>query len=103
MAGNHSRDKGAEGERELASLLNAKKISRMYTPGPDLIWRGRYVECKRRSGWPSKLLEKWRRDAQIVMFRVDREPDWLVYLPLSVLLDIIDEATPPGISEGGTG
>ncbi len=88
--GKSQRDKGANGERELARLIGATKISAMYQPGADLDWMGRMVEVKRRSGWPSQMLENWRRDAQIVMFRVDRE-QWMVYLPLSELLDLIDE------------
>ncbi len=88
--GKSQRDKGAGGERELAKLLGAKKVSGMYLPGPDLIWRDRTVEVKRRAHWPSKALEKWRRDAQLVMFRVDREP-WMVYMPLTELLDLLDD------------
>jgi len=89
VSGKYSRDKGAGGERELAKLLGAEKISGYMKPGNDLEWRGRQIEVKRRSGWPSVMLENWRRDAQIVMFRVDRE-DWMVYLPLTELLDLLD-------------
>jgi len=94
VSGKHSRDKGSRGERELADIIGADKVSAMYQPGPDLLWNGRYIEVKRRAHWPSKALEKWRRDAQIVMFRVDREP-WMCYLTLDTLLDMIDEFDKP--------
>jgi len=90
MGGSHSRDKGAGGERELANIIGAEKISGYMKPGNDLEWRGRQIEVKRRSGWPSVMLENWRRDAQIVMFRVDRE-QWMCYLTLAELLDLLDE------------
>jgi len=90
MSGKHSRDKGQGGERELAKLLGATKISGYMKPGNDLIWRNRQIEVKRRSNWPSQMLQNWLRDAQIVMFRVDRE-EWMVYLPLPELLDLLEE------------
>ncbi len=88
--GKSQRDKGSRGERELADIIGADKVSAMYQPGPDLLWDGKYIEVKRRSNWPSQMLENWRKDAQIVMFRVDRQ-QWMCYLPLTELLDLLDE------------
>ena len=86
-----SRRKGANGEREAASLLGAIKISRMYQPGPDLqMPDGRWVEVKRRkSGW--KQLYAWLADdAQIIAMRADRK-EWLVCMTLDTFLDIQEE------------
>jgi len=48
MTGSGSRRKGARGERELADILAAEKISRSGYTGPDLTFHGRPVEVKRR-------------------------------------------------------
>ena len=91
MSGTHSRDKGAGGEREVAAIMGARKISRMYQPGPDLqMADGRWVEVKRRkTGF--KTLYKWLDDdASIIAMRADRK-DWLVAMTLDTLLDMLSE------------
>ncbi len=90
MSGNHSRDKGSRGERELAKLIGADKISGMYKPGNDLEWRGYEIECKRYAQPISKKLAKLLEDAPIVMERADGE-EWVAHLRVTDLLDLIDE------------
>jgi len=78
MPGSHSRSKGAKGERELAAILGATKVSGMYVTGPDLVMPdGRYVEVKRqRDGW--KRIYRWLDDdASILALRADRR-GWLI-------------------------
>ena len=85
-----SRDKGNTAEREVARLMGAVKISRMYQPGPDLEWRGLWVEVKRRKDG-FKTLYKWLDDdASIVAMRSDRN-EWLVAMPLNVFLDLMED------------
>ena len=87
--GKSSRDKGARGERELASLLpGALKVSGMYRPGPDIIWLDREVEVKRRrEGF--KFDYRNLENAQLLFKRADRA-DWLVTMRLDTLLDLLD-------------
>lgn len=89
--GSAERSKGARGEREAASLLpGARKVSGMYKPGGDLIWKDRTVEVKRRAdGFRTDY--RWLIDTHIVLKRADRKP-WLVTLELDTLLDLLDEA-----------
>ena len=90
-----SRRKGARAELEAAELLGAEKISRAYTPGPDLrMPDGRYVEVKIRGkgGWSAAELYKWLDDdVQMVVVRKDRH-EFLVCMTLTTFLDIQDEA-----------
>ncbi len=76
--GKSQRDKGARGEREIAHLLGAIKISGMYKPGPDLVMPdGRYIEVKVR-GDGFKSLYKWLDDdASILALKADRK-GWLI-------------------------
>ena len=86
-----SRDKGARAELEVARLLGATKVSRMYQPGPDLqMPDGRWVEVKRRKKAWSRLYDWLSDDAQILALRADREP-WLVVMTLGTFLDIMEE------------
>lgn len=92
--GKASRDKGAHAERELAKLLpGARKVSRAWKPGIDLIWMSRRVEVKRRAKPMSRQLEAALRqdDADLVATRADYG-SWRVYVDLDVLLDMLDEA-----------
>lgn len=93
MSGAGNRRKGAQGERELASLLpGARKISRSGYTGPDLEWRDRHVEVKRRkSGTGFRMIISWLQDAQMVMMREDRG-EWIVAMRLDELLDLLEEA-----------
>jgi hypothetical protein len=91
VSGKRSRDKGARGERELASLIGAEKISRGGYTGPDLLWRGRYIEVKREAGPISKRVVKLLADAQLVMDRGDGG-EWIAHLRTSELMDLLDEA-----------
>ncbi len=93
MSGKHSRDKGARAEREIAKILGAVKVSGMYTPGPDLIWRGYPVEVKIRKEPISKTINKLLRDAPIVVERADRG-EWVAHLRVTDLLDLLDEQNP---------
>lgn len=96
MGGKSSRRKGADGERELVAVLHAngykaEKVSAMYKPGPDAVaLHGRVIEVKRPENPISKTLEKYLRDVNLVATRADRG-EWMVYLKLSELLDLIDE------------
>jgi hypothetical protein len=86
------RRKGRQGENELVAILggDARRISVSGLPGPDVLWRRRYVEVKRlQDGF--KLDYRWLRDAQIVAKRADRK-DWLVTMRLDTLLDMLEEA-----------
>jgi hypothetical protein len=90
--GSAQRRKGAEGERELAAILGAEKVSGMFVEGPDLEWRGYYVEVKRRKtnqAWslPDRLLA----DGPIVGLRADRG-EWLIAMRPETLLDLLDDA-----------
>jgi len=89
MGGKHSRDKGQRAEREIAKILGAVKVSGMYTPGPDLTWRGYPVEVKIRREPISKRLMKLLEDAPIVVERADRG-EWVAHLRVSDLLDLLD-------------
>jgi len=85
------RRKGAQGERELASLLpGAHKISGMYLPGPDLDWNGYTVEVKRRADG-FKFDYRHLQDAQILAKRADRQ-DWLLTMRIDTMLDLMDIA-----------
>jgi hypothetical protein len=85
-----SRRKGDRGEREIRDLLPGSiRVGYLGVEGPDLTWRGRDVEVKRRKeGW--KQVYRWLEDAQLLVFRADR-CEWLVALRLDELLDLLDE------------
>jgi len=89
--GSAERRKGARGELEIVGLLpGARKVSAMYKPGPDVEWRNRTIEVKRRAtGFQTDY--KWLSDAQIVLKRSDRN-GWLATMELDTLLDLLDEA-----------
>ena len=95
--GASQRRKGAAGENELVGYLRAhgfeaKKISAMYKEGADVeAFNGRLVEIKRRAKPPSAVIEKWLSDVNLVAYRADRG-DWRVVMPLSELLDLLEEA-----------
>ncbi len=94
MSGSRSRNKGAAAEREVARLLGAKKVSRMYQPGPDLVMSdGRMVEVKRRKDSWRELYRWLADDAQLLALRADREP-WLVVMTVDTFLDMLDERVP---------
>lgn len=87
-----SRTKGMNGERELSGILgeHCHKISRSGYTGPDLIWRGRFVEVKRYASPISKKIRRILDDVPILMERADRDR-WFVHLRLDDLLDMLDE------------
>lgn len=92
--GKPSRDKGARAERELTKLLpGARKVSRAWTPGTDLMWMSRRVEVKRRAKPMSRQLDAAlaQDEAAMVMTRPDNG-SWKVYLELDTLLDLLDES-----------
>lgn len=83
MAGNHSRDKGARGERMITKTMQAygfaaTKISRMYGPNRDVLMPflgvDRHVECK----WRKKFttLKKWKGDNFLLVLKADGERPW---------------------------
>ena len=88
--GKPSRDKGARGERELTHLLpGAQKISGMYQASPDLLWRERTVEAKRRKeGFVFDYTNL--KDVQILAKRADNQ-EWLLTMTIDTLLDLLDE------------
>ena len=98
--GASSRRKGQEGERELASLLpGAHKISGMYQPGADVLWRERLIEVKRRrEGFVFDY--KHLRDVEILAKRADRE-DWLLTMRLDTLIDLMEESYDRGFAREG--
>jgi hypothetical protein len=93
--GRRSRDKGARGERALASFLQAhgfaaEKISGMYRPGADLsvpiLGLDRAVEVKVRSHGFQQLYA-WLVERDFLVVRQDRrEP--LVVVPLRLAIEI---------------
>lgn len=89
MPGKPSRDKGGRREREAAALLSAIKVSGMYRPGPDLLWKGRDVEVKARAeGF--KELHKWLRNAGVLMLKTDHKP-WLIVMEYDTFRDLLEE------------
>ncbi len=90
------REKGRRAENEFVGVLRAngyqaKRISAMYQPGPDVeAFDGRVVEVKRRANVVSQQLEGWLQDVNMVAVRADRG-EWHVWLTLDTLLDLIDE------------
>jgi len=89
VSGKRSRDKGARGERELAELIGAIKVSAMYKPGHDLDWKGYDIEVKRYKEPISKKITKLLRDCPIVMERADGG-EWIAHLRVTDLLDLMD-------------
>ncbi len=88
--GKKSREKGRRGELELSHILDdATKISRAGYVGPDLTWRDRDIEVKRRKD-DFKRDYQWLENAQILFKRADRKP-WLVTMTLDTLQDLLDE------------
>lgn len=89
--GSAERRKGADGERELASLLpGATKVSAMYKPGEDIQWMGRRIEVKRRkTGFRFDYTHL--QDVELLAKRTDYN-EWLITLRLDTLLDLLDEA-----------
>lgn len=98
MSGSQRR-KGRIGENELAARLpGARRISAPGLPGPDVIWRDRDVEVKRRKDgfvFDYTHLE----DAQILCKRADRKP-WLMVATIDTILDLLEEEYDRGIREG---
>ena len=93
--GKPSRDKGAAYERKVAVLMGATKVSGYYLPGPDLTFRGRYVECRKRgkgTGYQSmnQIVHELDGDASLYVTALDYGDDFVV-LRLTDLLDLIDE------------
>jgi hypothetical protein len=88
---NHSRRKGRSGEREAKEQLPGLELVNLSgRSGADGLWRGRFVEIKRRkSGLRS--LYGWLRDVPMVLFREDRN-EWLVVMRPRELLDLLEEA-----------
>ncbi len=94
MSGNRSRRKGARRELEVAELLpGAVKISRMYQPGADLIWRSRLIEVKARADG-FKFDYRHLRDVSLLAKKADRQP-WLITMELTTMLDMLDETSEP--------
>jgi len=89
MSGKPSRDKGARGERELAALIGAEKVSAMYKPGHDLDWKGYNVEVKRYKDPISRKIAKLLEDCPIVMERADGG-EWTAHLRVTDLLDLME-------------
>lgn len=85
-----SRRKGASGERELAALIGATKVSRSGYQGHDVEWLGRTGEVKRRrEGF--KFDYRHLEDVEFLFKRADRA-EWLVTMRVDTLLDILEEA-----------
>ncbi len=93
--GASQRRKGQTGELEAAKVLpGAQKISKMYVPGPDLLWNNYYVEVKRRRDMyqsMNTIAAYLDTDSQIYMTRLDRK-GWLVVMAPDTLLDMLDDA-----------
>lgn len=93
----HSRRKGRRGENELVAILEengypAERVSEGGSPGLDVeALRGRLIEVKRRAVLPTRTLDLWLSDANLVALRSDRGT-WRVYLELDELLDLLEEA-----------
>ena len=76
-------------------LPGARKISRMYAPGPDLMWNDRYVECKKRHDTylsMNAMVGYLEDDTHIVITALDYKTDYVI-MELSELLDMLEEAT----------
>ena len=102
--GKMQRDKGRGYELEvrdsLASFSPAARVSEAGISVPDLKWRGRYVECRRRSvktGYESMnaITAELEGDAALYVTRLDRDQSYVV-MTLDTLLDILDELKPKG-------
>jgi len=92
------RTKGRRGENELARLLpGARRISEAGLPGPDVLWRDRDVEVKRRKNAFQDY--GWLANAQIVCKRSDRMP-WLMVATIDTVLDMMEEEYDRGYREG---
>ena len=91
--GKASRDKGDRQERKIAHLLpGARKVSRMYQPGEDLIWRDRTVEVKVR-GDGFRLLYRWLEDVELLAIQADRQDPLMVMRIDPTLLDLLETAS----------
>ena len=84
-----SRDKGNSGEREIAKILGANKVSAMYKPGADLDWNGYPVEVKRYAKPVSKKIHTILEEVPILVERCDRG-EWIAHLRVTDLLDLME-------------
>lgn len=91
--GRRSRDKGARGERELASLLpGARKVSTMYGRGHDVRWRGYDIEVRRRKDTYESMnrIEHELQDSELYATRLDYG-EWFLVMRPDTLLDLIGD------------
>ena len=96
--GASERRKGRRAELEAAAILGgAERISEAGSPGPDLRWRGRFVEVRRRESFQSmnQIVGELDGDAALYMTRLSRG-DWFGVLRIDTLLDLLDEAQEEG-------
>jgi hypothetical protein len=100
VSGRWSRDKGARTERAIVRLLQAqgieaKKISRAWTPGADLrlpiLGIDRAVEVKCRATGFSRLYD-WLNDRDLLIIKADRQEP-LVVLRMSLAAQIAKGGT----------
>ena len=89
-----SRDKGNRYELHVAKVMAGDKLSGMFKSGPDLKWRDRYVECKKRKDAFVKMYRWLDDDADMVVHAADYQDD-LVTMRLDTFLDIVDDAAGP--------
>ncbi len=100
--GASERRKGRRAENEAAALLGgAERISEAGSSGPDLRWRGRFVEVRRRESFQSmnQIVGELDGDASLYMTRTNRG-DWYGVLRIVDLLDLLDEAFEEGHAAG---
>ena len=94
----HSRRKGRRGENEAVAMLggDAERISEGGSSGPDVKWRGRYGEIRRRRDTyqsMNRIVAEFDGDTSFYVTRLDRG-QWIFIAPLHVILDMLDEANP---------
>jgi hypothetical protein len=90
--GSRSRRTGAREEHATTKELpGAEKISRTGYPGPDILWRGRWVEVKYRTDDFKRIYNWLDNDASILAIRRPRQRR-LYVMDAATLLDLIDEA-----------
>lgn len=93
--GKHSRRKGRRGENEAVELLggDARRISEAGTTGPDIQWRSRYGEVRRRRDTYqslNRITAEFDGDTSFYLTRLDRGP-WIFVAPLHEVLDMLEE------------